>query len=269
MDGQRFDSLARKLAGRADRRSVLRSLIGGGAALAAMKTGSVLAAPADKVTICHWSEDLGYYEQISVSTNAVKAHKAHQHGLDIISPDFTSDQTCGDCNSVCDDFPNSFCNEGVCDCSPYVCAPEECGWVASGCGYDVDCGSCVTEYPLFNCGEGFVCPTGNTTFAWDGPLDPTSSAQAKAACESCYGVGACYEEFADCAGPGWGPNPPGQYVCGNAYFGYTFGCSGGDGRSWGICNSYTTYGYWGLDECPAALRVAGSTDDDQPNTIVP
>ena len=88
--------------------------------------------------------------------------------------------------------------------------------------------------------------TGATDFCYTPPLDPSSSAQARSACEACYGH-ACYLESADCAGLGWGPDPAGQYVCGQAYFGFQSGCSGDDGRAWSICNSYTTYGYWGTD----------------------
>jgi hypothetical protein len=78
-----------------------------------------------------------------------------------------------------------------------------------------------------------------------GPADPTSRDQALRACEACYGVGACFEENADCAGLGWGPRPAGEYACGEAYFGWQDGCSGSDGRAWYICSSYTTFGYWG------------------------
>lgn len=89
-----------------------------------------------------------------------------------------------------------------------------------------------------------ACPTGATEWCSNTPIDPTNSDQAKAACETCYGT-PCFLESADCAGLGWGPNPPNEYVCGNAYFGFQNGCSGDDGRTWGICNSFTTYGYWG------------------------
>jgi PKD domain len=89
-----------------------------------------------------------------------------------------------------------------------------------------------------------MCPSGATEWCSDTPIDPTSSAQAQIACETCYGA-PCFLEGGDCAGLGWGPNPPGSYVCGDAYFGFENGCSGDDGRTWGICNSFTTYGYWG------------------------
>lgn len=110
---------------------------------------------------------------------------------------------------------------------------------------NADCGGQVDEHALFANGPGYACPTGATTFTFVPPLDPTSSDQARQACEACYGVGSCFEESADCAGLGWGPRPAGAYVCGEAYFGYQNGCSGDDGRAWGICNSFTTYGYWG------------------------
>jgi hypothetical protein len=118
---------------------------------------------------------------------------------------------------------------------------SKCAPPAAGC-----------THPLFSNGGGYACPTGATSFSFQGALDPSSSDQAKAACEACYGVGKCYLEFADCAGGGWGPNPAGHYQCGKAYFGYQNGCSGDNGRSWAICNSYNTYGWWGK---PAAAAV--------------
>jgi hypothetical protein len=107
------------------------------------------------------------------------------------------------------------------------------------------CDGNLLVHPLFANGPGYNCPTGQTSFAYVGALDPTSSSQAKSACEACYGAGACFLESADCAGLGWGPHPAGEYQCGDAYFGFQSGCSGDDGRAWLICSSYTTYGYWG------------------------
>jgi hypothetical protein len=40
-------------------------------------------------------------------------------------------------------------------------------------------------------GLGGVCPTGATQFCVSGPISPTSSAHARAACEACLGVGSC------------------------------------------------------------------------------
>ena len=106
------------------------------------------------------------------------------------------------------------------------------------------------------------CPSAATQFCTPDPLDPTSSAQAQLACDTCYGT-PCFLETADCAGPGWGPNPAGSYVCGDAYFGYTAGCSGSAGRVWFICSSYTTFGYWGgAAHCFNGISDGGETDVD-------
>ncbi|MGH7786060.1 MAG: hypothetical protein ACRERC_04290 [Candidatus Binatia bacterium] len=106
------------------------------------------------------------------------------------------------------------------------------------------------------------CPSGATQYCTANPHDPTSSAEAQLACDTCYGT-SCYLETADCAGPGWGPNPPGSYVCGDAYFGYTAGCSGAAGRVWYICSSYTTYGFWGgPSTCFNSVQDGGETGVD-------
>jgi hypothetical protein len=110
MDGKGFDELTRRLATQRSRRSVLRGLAGGGAALVAARTGATLAAPEEKFSICHWSADLGYYELISVSGNALPAHEAHG---DIIYPDFTDQATCGDCNTACGE--DEICGEFGCE----------------------------------------------------------------------------------------------------------------------------------------------------------
>lgn len=106
----------------------------------------------------------------------------------------------------------------------------------------VDCGG-----PCNPCGNlchpiGYnSCPSGATQFCSNQAISGTNAAQAKAACEACYGH-TCYLSNADCAGPGYGPNP--SYSCGDPYWGYSSGCSGTSGRVWYICSSYTTYGYW-------------------------
>jgi hypothetical protein len=106
----------------------------------------------------------------------------------------------------------------------------------AGCVVDNDCAVC---HPI-----GFdMCPTGETEWCSPDPVDPTSAVQAKLACDTCYGI-SCFLETADCAGQGYGPQPPGAYVCNDAYFGFESGCSGDAGRVWAICSSFTTDGYW-------------------------
>jgi hypothetical protein len=79
MDGQRFDSLARKLGARADRRTVVRGFTGG--ALAAVGIGALsseASAKGEKALICHYtSSTTNPYNIIEVSANAVAAHEAH------------------------------------------------------------------------------------------------------------------------------------------------------------------------------------------------
>ena len=92
--------------------------------------------------------------------------------------------------------------------------------------------------------SGNLCASGKIEYCDpSNPIVSTNGTQAKGACEACYGA-ACYNETADCAGAGYGPKPIGQYVCGDAYFGYAAGCTGGAGRIWSICSSGTTYGTW-------------------------
>lgn len=91
--------------------------------------------------------------------------------------------------------------------------------------------------------NGGVCASGALQFCDSVPIVATSAVQAKAACDACYGI-TCFLENADCAGPGYGPKPAGQFVSMDAYFGYAAGCSGGAGRIWAISSSYTTYGTW-------------------------
>lgn len=90
---------------------------------------------------------------------------------------------------------------------------------------------------------GFVCPTGATQFCASGPIGRMNQAQARQACVACYGA-PCFLETADCAGSAFGPSPGGAFTCGDAYFGFQNGCSGGPGRIWEICNSFNTFGRW-------------------------
>jgi hypothetical protein len=203
-----------------------------------------------KVDICHIPP--GNPENahiISVSANAEPPHVTN-HGDKVVPEDGTCTVGVGECAVI---GSLSCTAEGlVCNAEPSQ-PPEEVE-ITCDDGRDNDCDGLIDEadpdcappvltHELFANGPGFACPTGATEFSYTPPLDPSSSDQARAACEACYG--SCFLETADCAGPGWGPNPAGSYVCGDAYFGFEAGCSGSNGRAWAICSSYTTYGFWG------------------------
>jgi Hint-domain len=139
MDGRGFDDLVRRLAARQSRRSVLRGVIGGGAALLASRSRRVLAAPAGKVDICHLDEE-GVYHLIPVNGNAVDAHLAHGDQL----PD-----ACGPNCACCILDLQTGClgNE---ECCSGICQGGQCVPTLSGtCSAEVD--FCVEGFEL--CGE--------------------------------------------------------------------------------------------------------------------
>ncbi len=177
-----------------------------------------------------------------------------------------------DCGGPCAACPT--CNDGIqnqsetgVDCGGPCAACASCNdGVKNGAETGVDCGGSCAACPTCNdgiqnqgetgldcggpcnpCGNlchpiGYnSCPSGATQFCSNQAISGTNAAQAKAACEACYGH-TCYLSNADCAGPGYGPSP--SYSCGDPYWGYSSGCSGSSGRVWYICSSYTTYGYW-------------------------
>jgi hypothetical protein len=126
MEAHRFDSLTKRLATRASRRSALRGLAGGALAAAGW-AGAASAAPSEKVTICHWDDELGIYQQLSISENALGGHRRHG---DFLLPE---NGTCGDCNTFCPATAGiceigSCSAEGVCTYGP---AP-----------FGADCGKC-------------------------------------------------------------------------------------------------------------------------------
>ncbi|CAN5694216.1 hypothetical protein BH23CHL4_BH23CHL4_12650 [soil metagenome] len=207
MTGSTFDEVAKTLAGGRSRRSVVRGLIGGGAALAAARTTSRAALPA-KVSICHVTDDpLEPYILFSLPERALRAHAAHG------------------------DFE-----------------PFDCDGVPG----------CFGSQPLFNCGPGYSCPTAATTFCPGGSLDPTSSDQARSACEACFGMGACVNDAGDCSGAGWlrAFDPAAEPPLGSPTFGYEPSDCGANpqppGRVYfnGASDPVSDYGYWGLEICP-------------------
>jgi hypothetical protein len=130
---------------------------------------------------------------------------------------------------------------------------------AFDCDGTWSCEECLPPcLPLF-CNSAELCPTGATEFCPGGPLDPTSSDQAMAACEACFGVGVCVHNDLDCSGAGWLEDfaPESEPPAGSPVFGYEIGLCDADnpqppGRVFfGTASDPTyDYGYWGTDNCP-------------------
>ena len=209
MDGTKFDDLARRLAGRHSRRAVLRGLVGGGAALVATQATS-LAAPPNRVTICHWDANLGAYVQLLLVPNAAAAHAAH-HPLDNTNPDFTSNATCGDCNTAC--VSPETCGgggvTGVCGGTPTTTEPptttttseEPTTTTTTPC----PAGQEICQDPA---GQASCCPTGQCSFNQGCCRQGAAPVNCGFVCcptaDRCTSLGACCPE---------GPPPCGVSCC--------------------------------------------------------
>jgi len=118
VDESRFDDLSRRMALATNRRSVLRGLVGGGAAIVASRAGTTLAAPADKVTICHFTGDPDNpYTIIEVSGNALPDHT--EHGDFVYLGQCCLDSECVDTDAC---TINEACSEGACTSDELDCA---------------------------------------------------------------------------------------------------------------------------------------------------
>jgi hypothetical protein len=76
MDGREFDALTRRLAEPGTRRSVLKGILGGAAAVAATGAGAALAKPdpEKQVTICHDNNGAGDYSEMRLSPQSAANH---------------------------------------------------------------------------------------------------------------------------------------------------------------------------------------------------
>jgi len=210
MDGRGFDELARRLATGTSRRSILRGMFTGGAALLATKAGSGLAAQPAKVTICHYPPgNRSNVQVLSVSPSAVAAHVAN-HG-DTVLGTVASCISCGDvctapdactpascdvngCNTVSACTGVETCGGGgtvgACGCTsddPAVTCEGLCGPQVDNCNRPVDCGACCTpDCTNQTCGDdgcGGSC----------GECAAGDVCNASGACQSCSTCGG-YEQ---------------------------------------------------------------------------
>lgn len=216
MDGTKFDALTKGLATGRTRRSVLRGLIGGGAAVVAVRAGTTLAGPADMVTICHFTGDPDNpYIIIEVSEKALPSHT--EHGDFVYRGECCLDSECDDgnacntdtCNAgVCSNVLsvdcsslNDSCNVGVCDGSTGLCYPSPSN----------EGGACNADDSV--CTDGDSCSSGDCS---PGPaLDCFADACNTAACDPILGCsssptnegGSCDDGTGTCNEGACVPNP--------------------------------------------------------------
>ncbi len=237
MDDNRFDAFTRRLATGRSRRAVLRGLVGGGAALVADRSVTLLAAQPDTVAVCHLDDETGTYQVLDLPSAAVSAHLEHGDFL------FGGCCTNADCDGGDACTQPATCQEGVCipgasvtcsvtdDCYAAFCDPvtgceqtyrgdgQRCGILDDVC-FD---GACCTPYcPSGNCfeadscggtcrcaGTGRICASnGSCIYACDlssgAPCDTicgtggTCIPYAGGTCVSGTGMGVCGFGFPEC-----------------------------------------------------------------------
>lgn len=233
MDGRNFDDLARKMASGVTRRSLLRGLIGGGAALGGLRGAGVLAAP--KVTICHYPPDNpGNLQIISVGSASLPDHFAHG---DTVFGDCCVDADCpassGDCgvlvgcradangtsscaysddSSICDD--GDACN-GLETCQQSACVagtPIDCTGFGDQCNTGVCSGGQCIKQPIADgtgCNDDDLCTQTDTCQA--GRCTGSNPVVCLAS-DECHDVGICNPSNGTCTNP---PKLLGS-PCGNA-----------------------------------------------------
>jgi hypothetical protein len=218
MDAERFDTWAKTLATRTSRRAALRGLAGGAIAAFGLRRLEVAAQPA-QVIICHWDATQGVYEQLSVSVNGLEGHG--RHSRDILTPEFTSTTTCGDCNTACLD--GQACIAGTCvsscvpDCTGKTCGDNGCGGSCGSCPEGTTCldDVCDCEPQPVACGPNDCGPLVDNCDAIVGEC--TGGCTCVESYQACTpGVTRCCSgsctTWGDCE-TSTGAPPPGGYCC--------------------------------------------------------
>jgi len=262
MDGSNFDELVRSLGAGRSRRSVLKGLFAGGAAVAAGRVGGTLAAPKPRYDICHRTGN-GSSHLITIPASAVDAHLAH--GDDFLGSDANC-SACGDACSAGETCVDFTCVGGQVSCD-WGSAPDGNGGCAlcapgSASSDGQSCELCAVGMYAANPGQYFcdTCPYGQDTGGNTGATScsypnggfictvddqcatacPGSASSDYCYCSTIFGtdIPVCYRSGAGCAGVTCETSADcdGDQVCVNMNGGCG-GCDNYTGGVKGICNS--------------------------------
>jgi hypothetical protein len=183
MEGQRFDHVAKALAGGLTRRRVLRGAVGGLVAAAGLRVGLARAGQAKK-SVCHFTGSTSNpWEVIEVAEPGYEAHRAHGD-KDFV--DCCSDDTCLDFDTC-----GGGGVEGQCGCTPLTyeeaCGDQCSGEVSDGCGGSHTCSCSVCEVITLEAPACFWQEniSGNSCWTLDSPFLPVGSQEECQALDSC------------------------------------------------------------------------------------
>ena len=116
-------------------------------------SSSAMAEPREKVLICHYDEDYGYWTLIDISGNAVEKHFAnHDDGL----PGGTTSQTGTALNEYCDPSCGTcLTSGGGPGCTNAECEATVCALDSFCC--DVEWDSICVDEAIDSCVGGGIC----------------------------------------------------------------------------------------------------------------
>lgn len=240
MDGNGFDDLTRRLATGRSRRSVLRGIVGGGAALAAARAGTSLAAPEPKVDVCHWDAAAGAFVWLSISQNSWLTGHQGQHAQDYLrgngcctAGECGTDSAClihqcaagtcaetsyasdcvytewsawGECSAACGGGTQTRSRQIV---SPAVCGGLACdestlleqqGCNAHDCDPECDPGYEPSDDGCVACSPGTYSDTGAACLPC--PAGTSAVYSGQVSCDNCACDGLCDAITGECAGGG-------------------------------------------------------------------
>ena len=187
MDGNNFDELTRKLASGISRRSVLRGLVGGAAALVGIKSSVTLAGKASKTTICHATSSASNpWVQITVNDNSLlPAHYGHG--------DFN---VTGNPDVVC--CRSQDCLQPDDPCLESVCVIDSTGTGKDGLGGKSHCSPPQPKDDGTVCDDTNACTSGTTCRAG---VCTGGTATVCTALDACHVAGTCNPKTGVCDNP--------------------------------------------------------------------